>query len=178
MIAAISARQNCRPSGVAQCSTSHASAVWRSSASASAVLHGAASTTVCELLHGGLDAADVLEDIAGEPERRIREAQLLSAHLEDALAVVVGGEEREAELLGQGAHPVLRRSDPLAAELHQRAVRERVVEDAPADAIASLEHDDRVARRLEIARGRQAGQAGAHDDDIDRGLAHARMASR
>ena len=42
-----------------------------------------------------------------------------------------------------------------------------MVEDAPADAVAGLQHDDAAALLLEAARGGQAGEAGPDDDDIN-----------
>ena len=72
-----------------------------------------------------------------------------------------------AELVGERQHAVLGRPDPLPAELDDRAVGERVVEDAPAHAVAGLQHDDAAALLLEAAGGRQAGEAGPDDDDIN-----------
>ena len=63
---------------------------------------------------------------------------------------------------------MLGRADPLAADLDDliRVVADRVVEGAPADAVARLEDDDVEPRRLEIARGGQPREAGADDDDV------------
>ena len=41
-----------------------------------------------------------------------------------------------------------------------------MVERPPADAVAGLEHDNRVARPGELGRRGQAGEAGADDDDF------------
>jgi hypothetical protein len=120
-----------------------------------------------EFLHRGLDGADVLQDVSREPERRVCEAQLPTVELENALAVIVGREQRKVEIVRERAHAMLGRTDPLAAELHHRAIRERVVEQPPADAVASLEHHDRTTRRLEVTCSCQPGQAGTHHDHIN-----------
>ena len=83
------------------------------------------------------------------------------------VALLVAREGAHAELVGERQHAVLRRPDPLPAELDDRAVGERVVEDAPADAVAGLQHDDAAALLLEAAGGGQAGEAGPDDDDIN-----------
>src|SRR6478672_5951433 len=123
--------------------------------------------TLGEFLRCSLDRADVLQDVSREPERRVRESQLPAVELENALAVIVGREQREAELVRERAHAMLCRTDPLAAELHHRAVGEGVVEQPPADAIPRLEHHDGLTRRLEVTCSRQPGQASAHYDDIE-----------
>ena len=55
---------------------------------------------------------------------------------------------------------VLRRADPLPADLDDVVgAGDRMVQQPPADAVARLEHDDRPARGLEVARGDEAGEA-------------------
>ena len=74
---------------------------------------------------------------------------------------------------------MLGRADPLAPDLDDLARvggPELVVEQPPADAVAGLEHDGRVAGGEHVARGRQAREPGADDGDVD--VAHAAAASR
>ena len=82
------------------------------------------------------------------------------------LAVAERREALDAELLGQRGEPVLGRPDPLAARLHDLAGADVLVERAPADPVARLEHDHAAAGPLQIAGGHEPGQAGPHDDDI------------
>ena len=81
--------------------------------------------------------------------------------------MVVARERPDAELVRERQHAVLGRADPLSAELDDRAVGERVVEGAAADAVAGLQHEDAAALLLESARRGQAGEAGPDDDDIN-----------
>ena len=62
--------------------------------------------------------------------------------------------------------PVLGRPDPLPADLDDLAVPDVVVERAPADAVARLEHDRRRPAAPDGARRDQAGKPGADDDDV------------
>ena len=77
--------------------------------------------------------------------------------------------ERQAELsykLDIGAHPV---RDELAAPLGLTNVGQQFLLHAAAPAagpLAGLEHDDIRARPRQVARGRQAGEAGADDDHV------------
>ena len=82
-------------------------------------------------------------------------------------------EALEPELGEERVHLALVRGDPLAAEL-VRLAADLDVEQAPADAIARLEHDDLAARRGEIGGRDEAGDSGADDDDISLPAAHAR----
>jgi hypothetical protein len=59
------------------------------------------------------------------------------------LAVDVGREQPEAEILGERQDAVLGRTDPLPAELDHGAVFERVVKEPSADAVAGLQNEDR-----------------------------------
>ena len=54
----------------------------------------------------------------------------------------------------------------LAAELHHPAVGDLGLLDPPARPVAGLEHAHVAAGPLQVARGREAGQAGAHHDDV------------
>ena len=102
---------------------------------------------------------------------REREAVLRA---EDAVDEVVGGcacharvrrREREPELLDEPEVRGVRGADELAAELHRATVDVDLL-DATADPLASLEHDDVGAAVGQVARRRQAGQAGPEDDDV------------
>ena len=57
-------------------------------------------------------------------------------------------------------------ADELAAELHDAAVRDLRLLDPAARPVARLEHDDVAAGAVQVARRREPGQAGAHDDDV------------
>ena len=61
---------------------------------------------------------------------------------------------------------VLRRADELRAEVDDLAAGDRLVEHPPADAVARLEHRDRVPGARDLARRDEPGQAGADDDDV------------
>ena len=64
---------------------------------------------------------------------------------------------------------VLRRPDELGAEVDDLAAGDRPVEHPPADAVARLEHRDRVPGARDLARRDEPGQPGADDDDVLRG---------
>ncbi len=66
----------------------------------------------------------------------------------------------------------------LAPELDAAAVGELDLLDAAADPGPGLEHRDLRSARLEVARGGQAGQARAHDDDVRPAHEHHRRATR
>jgi hypothetical protein len=54
----------------------------------------------------------------------------------------------------------------LAADLHDLAVADRLVESAAADPVARFQHHRCVTGALDLAGGGQAGEACAHDHDI------------
>ena len=81
------------------------------------------------------------------------------------VALAVGVEELDPELGEQRVHLALVGRDPLAAEL-VRLAADLDVEQAPADAVARLEHDDVAAGGDELGRGDEPGEAGADDDDV------------
>ena len=57
-------------------------------------------------------------------------------------------------------------ADHLAAELDPAAVGQLDLLDPAADPVARLEHGDRGAAGLEVARGAEPGEPGADDDDV------------
>src|SRR5918998_3640173 len=68
------------------------------------------------------------------------------------VAFDVGREHADAELPCEREDAVLREADPLAAQLDHRAVTERVIQEAPADAVAGLQHEDREPGGQKVAR--------------------------
>ena len=104
------------------------------------------------------------------PERsRRRVRRELAALVEQVVAVVVGLEGLHPEFAGQLREVILRRPDPLAADLDDLAGvggAQSMVQRPATDAIAGLEHDHRAPGRVELARGREAREAGADDDHI------------
>jgi hypothetical protein len=113
-----------------------------------------------------LRLAHVDQRLLVEAERLVLPAAGAAVEPEQVVALLVARKRLHAELLGEREHAVLGRADPLAAELHDRAVGERVVEDAATHAIAGLEHEDAAALLLEAAGGGQASEAGPDDDDV------------
>lgn len=87
----------------------------------------------------------------------------------DRGSLVVGGEGRDAELVGERQHVVLRRPDELASRLNDLAVAQIVVEGASADAVPCLEYGDAVSGGDELARGGQTGQTRADHDHVHGG---------
>ncbi len=83
----------------------------------------------------------------------------------EVVALAVGVEELDPELGEQGVHLALVGRDPLAAEL-VRLAADLDVEQASADAVARLEHDDLTACRDELRGGDETGEACAHHDDV------------
>ena len=61
---------------------------------------------------------------------------------------------------------LVKRTDHLAAELHDAAVGERRLLHAAARPVARLEHDHVRARLHQIACGAQAREAGAHHNHV------------
>jgi hypothetical protein len=82
--------------------------------------------------------ADVGEGLLGQGEVVTAVALHFAVHGEEVLALHVCREQADAELLGERQDTLLRRTDPLAAQLDHGAVLERVVQEAPADPIAGL----------------------------------------
>ena len=62
----------------------------------------------------------------------------------------------------------MERAHHLAAELQHAPVGQLELLDAPADALARLEHLHVGTARREVARGREAGEPGAEDEDVGR----------
>ena len=75
-------------------------------------------------------------------------------------------DQREPQLVDQAAVGGVARPDHLAAELHEPAVGQLRLLDAPAGAVARLEHHDVGAAGGQVAGGRQAGEPGAQDRDV------------
>ena len=84
----------------------------------------------------------------------------------------IGREALNAHFLPERDDAILSGARPLPADLQRRAVIEIVVLDAPAHAAAGLQHDDRLARLHELARGGQAGESSSDDRDINGFLRH------
>src|SRR5207244_10799006 len=61
---------------------------------------------------------------------------------------------------------VAARADHLAPELECAAVRQQLMLNSPADAVAGLEHEHIRAGPFEIPRRRQSGEAGAQNEDV------------
>ena len=57
-------------------------------------------------------------------------------------------------------------ADELAAHLHGAAVGDLDLLDAAAGPVARLEHHHVAPARVQVARRREAGQAGAHHEDV------------
>ena len=66
-----------------------------------------------------------------------------TVHGQEVLALDVGREQPEAEILGERQDAVLGWPDPLPAELDHGAVGQRVVQESSADAVACLQDEDR-----------------------------------
>jgi hypothetical protein len=97
---------------------------------------------------------------------RPRVAADATVQLHRVLTVDVGGERLDPELGSERREPVLRRPDPLAADLDHLAVAEVLVQRPPADPVAGLE--DRHGRAAVDQRpsGRQPREPGADDEDV------------
>ena len=80
-------------------------------------------------------------------------------------AVVVGRDGRDAELVGERQHGVLRRADERAAHVDRDAGDVAGVR-ASADPVAALEHQHVVAEPGQFAGGGEAGETGPHHDDV------------
>ena len=91
----------------------------------------------------------------------------LPAAVVDAVAVRVGLEGVQAQLLGQREDAVLPGPGPLSSELDDvRAARQPAVEVAAADAVTRLQDDHRMPRPLDRARGRQSREPSADHHDV------------
>ena len=77
--------------------------------------------------------------------------------------------------LDQRVEALLRRADPLPAEIHEGAVLHPHRPGAAADALARLQHHDIRARLLQPVGGREAREAGADDADIGADARAARL---
>ena len=82
------------------------------------------------------------------------------------MSLVVRREERRAELVREREGAVLRRPDPLPAELDDDAVACRRVEHPTTDAVSGLEDHDPATRGGQVAGRGETSQPGAHDDDV------------
>ena len=87
---------------------------------------------------------------------------------EQVLALGVRRVRRHAELARQRQQPVLRRPDPLRAELDHlvRPGADRLVQRPAADAVARLEHHDGAPRGREPPGGGEPREPGADDGDV------------
>src|SRR5262249_20832657 len=86
----------------------------------------------------------------------------LSVELEKAPAHVVLRKGRDAELPGERDGPILRRADPLSADVDGRAAeRDRVA--AATHPIARLQHDPACSRVVELPRGGEPGEPRPRD---------------
>ena len=77
-----------------------------------------------------------------------------------------GGHDGEAELLRETEIRLVKGTDHLAAELDDAAVRQRRLLHAAAGPVAGLQHEHVRAAVHQIACGAEAGQPGAHDNDV------------
>ena len=102
-----------------------------------------------------------------QPEGLAAVALQRAAAVKQVIALIPGRVGLDPELGRQRLEPVLGRPDPLAADLDHRPVLEAMVEGPPADPVLRLEHDHDRPRAGQLARGRQAGEAGADDRDIE-----------
>jgi hypothetical protein len=100
-------------------------------------------------------------DLRQEPGER---PPRITAH-QHLLAAAILRERFDAELGRQRAQPVMLVAHPLAAEI-DRLPAERLRQRAAADAIARLDHRDRVAGLHELAGGGQTGQSRTDHEDL------------
>ncbi len=89
-----------------------------------------------------------------------------AAEAQEVLALVVGGERGEPEILGEVGHSVLSGADPLTTVVDRRPVGEALGQHPPADAIAGLEHDDVASRGHDVAGRDEPGETAADDADV------------
>ena len=88
----------------------------------------------------------------------------------------MGGEGLDAERARERRDPVLRRPDPLTADLDDLPAADLLVEDPPANAVERLEHDDRATGGHELARRHEAGEPGSDDEEVGVGPRARRIA--
>ncbi len=77
-----------------------------------------------------------------------------------------GGDDGEAEFLDKTHVRLVKRTDHLAAELHDPAVGHGRLLHPAARAVAGLEHHDVGAPLHQVACGAKAGESSAHDHDV------------
>src|ERR687893_507721 len=105
------------------------------------------------LLEALLGLANVREGVFWQGEVVPSIALHLAIHSEEVLAFYIGWEHDNAELPGEHQDVILSRTDPLPAQLDHGAALERVVQEAPADPVTGLQHEDRATGGKEVARG-------------------------
>jgi hypothetical protein len=86
------------------------------------------------------------------------------------VALDVGREQSDAEVLGERQDSVLGGSDPLAAHFDHNTTLKPVVQDAPADTVAGLQYGNRKPGSQQVARG---DQPGPHHGDVNLATAKA-----
>lgn len=101
-------------------------------------------------------------------ERRV----LLIAHLpasrhEQSVALAVSGKRVHVNRFGKGGDASLRRTDPVAAHLDRVTALGVCIQCPPTHAVASLQHDYRVASSLELACSHEPCEASADYRDVD-----------
>ena len=96
--------------------------------------------------------------------------------VEQPLAVVVGGEAAQAELLQQTQQPVVGGTHPLADQIHPQAQAAAVAPHPPTRALPRLQHLHRQPLARQLPGADQAGEAGTHhhhiSQSINRGIRH------
>ena len=157
-----------RPCLVRRLRRTHVSNVCASQAAARRASHGAAVGTLRAIRSSRNAACPKSASACGASfGMRARVAPHLAVDLDQVLAVAEGRERLDAELARERREPVLGRPDPLAARLDDLAAADLLVERAPADAVARLEHHHALAGAGQVARGDEAREPGADDDYVD-----------
>ena len=87
--------------------------------------------------------ADIGKGVLGQGEVVPAIALDVAAYGEEVLAFHVCREEANAEFLGEHQDAILRRADPLPANLDYSTALECVVQDAPAHPVAGLQYEAR-----------------------------------
>ena len=101
---------------------------------------------------------------------------MLAARSNRFVALGVGGEGLQPELADQRQDPVLGRADPLAPDLDHLAVADRLVQGAPADPVARLEHADVAPGGAQRPGGAETRQAGPDHRYVYRDFVFFRLA--